>query len=55
MGRILLQYMVDMAAKVESYKLNYIRTHQTEIRADLYNGENLYSNIYMHMHQYMSL
>jgi REP element-mobilizing transposase RayT len=35
-GRLFQQYIVDQYAKIEKQRLNYIRTHQNEIRADLY-------------------
>jgi hypothetical protein len=35
-GRLLQQYLVDQYAKIESQRLWYIRCHQDEIRADMY-------------------
>ena len=32
------QYMVDQFAKVELNRLNYIKTHQKDLRAELYSG-----------------
>jgi len=32
------QFVVDTYIKIESSRLDYIRNHQTEIRADLYQG-----------------
>jgi Helitron helicase-like domain at N-terminus len=37
-GKLLQQWCVDQQAKIESNNLNWIRDHQTEIRADLYNN-----------------
>ncbi|TFK83719.1 hypothetical protein K466DRAFT_455289, partial [Polyporus arcularius HHB13444] len=37
-GRLLQQYMVDAWASIESSLLYWIRTHQKDIRADLYRG-----------------
>ncbi len=37
-GRLLQQWLVDQYAKVELSRLNYFRTHQKLIRADLYRG-----------------
>jgi hypothetical protein len=34
--RLFQQYVVDMYIKIESTRLDYIRNHQKEIRADLY-------------------
>ena len=36
--RLLQQYMVDMWAKVETGRLNFLRFHQKDLRADLYRG-----------------
>nr|XP_051194446.1 uncharacterized protein LOC127307725 isoform X1 [Lolium perenne] len=36
--RLFQQYVVDMYMKVEGARLDYIRGHQKEIRADLYKG-----------------
>jgi hypothetical protein len=36
--RLFQQYVVDMYMKVEGARLDYIRDHQKEIRADLYKG-----------------
>lgn len=35
-GRLLQQFVVDMYVKIETSRLDYFRTNQTEIRADLY-------------------
>jgi hypothetical protein len=32
------QFAVDMYIKIEGCRLNWIRDHQTELRADLYKG-----------------
>jgi hypothetical protein len=37
-GRLLQQYVVDQYAKIEQERLNYARTHQKELRAELYKG-----------------
>ncbi|KAG5556067.1 hypothetical protein RHGRI_006626 [Rhododendron griersonianum] len=37
-GRLLQQFCVDMYIKIETSRLDYFRTHQNEIRADLYQG-----------------
>ena len=37
-GRLLQQYVVDAFAVVDQAKLEWIRMHQAQIRADLYNG-----------------
>ena len=37
-GRLFQQYIVDMYAKIESSRLNYLRFNQANIRADLYQG-----------------
>lgn len=36
--KLLHQYLVDAYCKIEANRLNYIRTHQNELRADLYKG-----------------
>jgi ATP-dependent DNA helicase PIF1 len=36
--RLFQQYVVDMYIKIESSRLDYIRNHQKEIQADLYQG-----------------
>ena len=36
--RLMQQYAVDMWAKIEGSKLNWVRNHQKEIRAEKYNG-----------------
>ena len=36
--RLFQQYVVDMYIKVESSRLDYIRNHQKQIRANLYQG-----------------
>lgn len=36
--RLFQQFAVDMYIKVESTRLDFIRRHQVEIRADLYKG-----------------
>jgi hypothetical protein len=36
--RLFQQFAVDTYIKIESSRLDYIRNHQTEIRADLYQG-----------------
>ncbi len=36
--RLFQQYLVDQYAKIEQNRLFYIRTHQKDIRADLYQG-----------------
>ena len=38
MGRLFQQYIVDMYAKIEGDRLQYIRYHQKELRADVYQG-----------------
>ena len=37
-GRLFHQYIVDMYAKIEQQRLNYIKTNQQKIRVDLYSG-----------------
>ena len=37
-GRLFHQYLVDMYAKIEQQKLNYIKMNQQQIRSDLYSG-----------------
>ena len=37
-GRLYHQYLVDMYAKVEQLRLNYIKCNQQKIRVDLYSG-----------------
>ena len=37
-NRLFQQWCVDMYAKILQYKLNYPRTHQADIRAELYKG-----------------
>ncbi|KAL0430414.1 UNVERIFIED_CONTAM: ATP-dependent DNA helicase PIF1 [Sesamum radiatum] len=37
-GRLLQQYSVDNYVKIETQKLRFIRTHQQNIRAELYQG-----------------
>ena len=37
-GRLFQQYVVDAFAVVDQAKLEWIRMHQAQIRADLYNG-----------------
>ena len=37
-GRLLQQFAVDQYAKYEQNNLRYINTHQTQLRADVYNG-----------------
>ena len=37
-GRLFQQYIVDVFAVVDQAKLDWIRMHQAQIRADLYNG-----------------
>lgn len=36
--RLFQQYLVDMCAKIESERLLYIRTHQTDLRSETYSG-----------------
>ena len=38
MGRLLQQYIVDIYAKIEGERLQYIRFHQKELRAEVYQG-----------------
>jgi hypothetical protein len=46
-GRLCHEYVVDQYAKVESQRLKYIRTHQNDLRADLYRGvvDAMHSNV----------
>ena len=37
-GRLFHQYLVDMIAKVQQQRLNYIKWNQQKIRVDLYSG-----------------
>ena len=37
-GRLLQQFVVDMYIKLETSRLDYFRTRQNEIRAELYQG-----------------
>lgn len=37
-GRLLQQYVVDNYVKIESGRLRWIRTHQDNIRAEVYQG-----------------
>ena len=37
-GRLYHQCLVDMYAKVEQLRLNYIKRNQQKIRVDLYSG-----------------
>ncbi|KAK8940788.1 hypothetical protein KSP39_PZI010489 [Platanthera zijinensis] len=37
-GRLLHQYVVDNYIKIETRKLRWIRSHQSDIRAELYQG-----------------
>ena len=37
-GRLFQQFAVDMYIKIEGCRLNWIRDHQPDIRADLYKG-----------------
>ncbi|KAH7851020.1 hypothetical protein Vadar_006182 [Vaccinium darrowii] len=37
-GRLLQQYVVDNYVKIESQKLRWMRSHQNQIRSDLYDG-----------------
>ena len=37
-GRLFHQYLVDMYAKIEQQRLNYIKFNQRQIRSDLYRG-----------------
>ncbi|XP_074342032.1 uncharacterized protein LOC141679429 [Apium graveolens] len=37
-GRLWQQYVVDQFAAIEQYRLDWVSTHQTTIRADLYNS-----------------
>ena len=38
MGRLFQQYVVDMYAKIESSRLQYLRFNQGQLHADLYQG-----------------
>ena len=37
-GKLLHQYICDAYVKVESNRLNYIKTHQSEIHVEQYKG-----------------
>lgn len=37
-GKLFQQYLVDMYVRIEKTRLDYIRFHQNELRADLYQG-----------------
>jgi hypothetical protein len=37
-NRLFQEWLVDQYCRMESERLNYIKTHQTELRADLYKG-----------------
>ena len=37
-GRLFLQWVVDVWARIEQYRLIYIRHHQNEIRSEVYQG-----------------
>lgn len=37
-GRLLQQYVVDNYVKIETQRLRFIRSHQENIRAELYQG-----------------
>jgi hypothetical protein len=37
-GRLFHQYLVDQYAKIEQGRLNYIATHQNDLRVDQYKG-----------------
>lgn len=37
-GRLLQQYVVDNYVKIESHRLRWVRSHQTTLRAELYQG-----------------
>ncbi|KAI6661183.1 hypothetical protein LOD99_10162 [Oopsacas minuta] len=37
-GRLFQEYIVDMYAKIEQRRLNYINLHQQQIRVDQYSG-----------------
>ena len=37
-GRLLQQYVVDTYVKIESQKLRWVRSHQKEIRSEIYQG-----------------
>jgi hypothetical protein len=45
-GKLFHQYIVNMLAKVEQWRLNFLRYHQDELRAELYQGlaDHLHSN-----------
>lgn len=47
-GRLYLQYVCDQYAKMEGQRLNYLRTHQSEIRAESY--QNLQDALSTHDH-----
>ena len=36
-GRLFHQYIVDMCAKIEQQRLDYIKTNQQKIQVDIYN------------------
>jgi hypothetical protein len=36
--RLFQQFVVDIYIKIESHRLDWMRSHQTELRADLYQG-----------------
>ena len=38
MGRLFQQYVVDIYAKIEAGRLNFIRQNQSKLRADVYQG-----------------
>ena len=37
-GKLFQQFLVDQFHRVEMERLNYLQTHQSEIRAELYQG-----------------
>lgn len=37
-GRLLQEFLVDMAAKIEAERLNYIRLYQSTLRCTTYRG-----------------
>ena len=37
-GRLFQQYIADEWAKIDQHNLSFLRTHQADIRSDLYNG-----------------
>ena len=37
-GRLYQQYIVDQYAKIEQDRLNYLRLHQSTLRAEMYQG-----------------